>query len=262
MNRLASLLLAAVFSWHTMATTQPTLIVGAQNINYFPHYDFLGVADKGYAWALLEAFAAEYGYRFEYRALPIKRLERELQKGTVDFAYPDNPKWSHRKDSRKVYSAPLVTVLGGTMVRKDNLGAGIDAFTSLSVPFGFTPVMWQKLVHDNKVRLVQVADSSAALEMVLKGRASGADIEYNVASHILTQQKKTGDIVLDPSLPYDIVTFNLATIKHAELLRKLDEFVHDERQTIRRLQMKYGLEDPATILKRYERLSRQQPDKD
>ena len=31
-------------------------IVGAQNLSYFPHYDFESDVDKGVGWAILEPF--------------------------------------------------------------------------------------------------------------------------------------------------------------------------------------------------------------
>lgn len=76
-------------------------VIGSENINYFPHYRFVdGHTVKGYGWAVMQAFAKKSGHTFEYQALPVKRLKRELLAGRVDFIYPDNPSW-HRRMKHK-----------------------------------------------------------------------------------------------------------------------------------------------------------------
>lgn len=67
-------------------------LVGAEALNYYPHQNFNSSSDRGFAWAVLNEFAEHEGTEFVYIALPIRRLQKELEKGTVDFAYPDNPK--------------------------------------------------------------------------------------------------------------------------------------------------------------------------
>ena len=109
---------ALIFVSFTLLSTllhAETYIVGAQNIRYYPHYDFDSTVDKGIGWAILEAFSVETGHEFIYHAMPIERLQRELSKGNVDFVYPDNPKWFNPTASaeNKYFSTPLVHALGG-----------------------------------------------------------------------------------------------------------------------------------------------------
>lgn len=67
--------------------------VGVENLQYLP----LHTVDSsnrygGFAREVLDAFAAQQGYRFEYVPLPINRLySRFLAERSLDFKYPDNP---------------------------------------------------------------------------------------------------------------------------------------------------------------------------
>ena len=70
-----------------------TYIVGAQNIEYYPYYNFSSDHEKGLGWAILEAFSKQSGHRFVYLSMPVKRLQIELKKGNVDFVFPDNARW-------------------------------------------------------------------------------------------------------------------------------------------------------------------------
>ena len=51
----------AVLNLLPLSATAETYVVASQNIPYYPHYEFAAPKDKGFAWALLEAYAAEAG---------------------------------------------------------------------------------------------------------------------------------------------------------------------------------------------------------
>ena len=234
-----------------MLTKQKTYVVGAQNISYYPHYDFRTDKNRGYAWALLEEFAASEGIQFVYIALPIKRLQVALKKDVVDFAYPDNPKWTSQENNsavQKHFSQPLAIAMGSTIVKTENLGHRLDQFTSLAVPFGFTPVKWLNRIERNKVKLVQVKDADAALELVMLGRVSGADVEYHVANYQLQQSSILTGLTMDPGLPYDVVGFRLSSYRHPELLQKLDSFIKRSESKLNELKKRYNLKATDEII--------------
>lgn len=246
--RCVSCLLLLMLSVKVSAQEHTSYIVGAEKISYYPHYDFAQPDDKGFAWALLQAFSRHSGHSFVFEALPIKRLHTELHKGTVDFVYPDNPKWSRNPSLTKYYSQPLVVAMGGTMVKQNKRGTGIDKFKSLSVALGFSPVMWTDRIRNRQVRIVEVANAKAALQMVDIGRVDGADVEYHVAQHLMNSMGKPNALVLDPLLPYDFVSFQLSTVEFPELLKELDRFITTHSGVVEQLKIRYRLKHPNTIL--------------
>ncbi|MCC2618209.1 hypothetical protein LJ739_18275 [Aestuariibacter halophilus] len=246
------ILTAALFvSGVAVANAPRTFVIGAQSIDYYPHYDFAARNDKGFAWTVLEDVAREYNFRFVYLAMPIKRLQRELAKGNVDFLYPDNPKWHSGADQEQVkrhYSAPLFHAMGGTMVLPEFRDKPVSAFRALSVPFGFSPVMWIDNPQFSHVRIVAVTDAWAALDMVARERVSGADIEYHVARHQMRRKRLTHPLVLDPRLPYDIVGFHMVTLKYPEIIELINQYIEKYPQRMAAFRQRYQLTEADQIL--------------
>ncbi|WP_218312613.1 transporter substrate-binding domain-containing protein [Alteromonas antoniana] len=243
---------AVLFSSLLSLTSQAeTFIIGAQNIQYYPHYDFSQENDKGLAWAILEAYADQSGHELIYHDMPIKRLQLEMRKGNVDFVYPDNPKWYNQivPASEKYFSAPLTRALGGTIVNPNDVGKGIDRIQRLSIPLGFTPVNWQQRVDLKQTRLVPVSDTLSALYLLKKDRVDAANLEYSVTQYLTLTSPQYGPFTLDPALPYDNVGFMLSTINHPAVLTDINTFIRTHGELIDSLKQKYNLRDPEIILK-------------
>ena len=234
----------------SMAKGADTFVVGSQNINYFPHYHFEAEGDKGFAWQLLQAFAQSENISFRYQSFPIKRLQRELHKGTIDFVYPDNARWhppaSDPQTADKTYSTDFVVTTSGTITTRSKLGNGLAQFKSLALPFGFTPVKY-KAKDFEKVRIVSTPDAKSALRMLLLNRVDGADVEYNVMQHARIEIDPDGRLVLDLSLPHDRVAFQLSTVRHPELIGGLNTFIGNNEELIRQLRNRYKIKLPEEV---------------
>jgi ABC-type amino acid transport substrate-binding protein len=228
------------------ATSAAQFTVGTENIDYFPHYRFDGGQDQGYIWAVLEAFAKHKGHKISYVAYPIKRLHQELLDKNIDFLYPDNPKWASadRQQQNKYFSKPIITAFGSTMVLPARVNKGLKEFRSLAVPHGFTSIMYADLVVQHKVSLLDVADAISALQMVLAGRVDGADVELNVAEHLLDKLAQPHALVFDPSLPFDPVSFHLSSVEHSEIIKQFDDFINNNQNFIRDMKNHYQLLEP------------------
>lgn len=241
------LVISVLCSLHIEAKS---FIVGAQNIHYYPHYDFQSNVDKGIGWAILEAYAENSGHTFSYHAMPILRLQRELSKGNVDFVYPDNPKWydAPGNQQKKYYSEPLVRALGGTIVHPEDSNTSIDAIKRIAMPLGFTPVNWQKRVDNKQTELITVNDSITALQMLQKRRVNAANLEYNVVQYIASITPELGPFTLAPRLPHDDVGFMLSTIKHPDLIADLSTFIKHNPDIIQSIYSRYKIRPPQAIL--------------
>jgi hypothetical protein len=235
--------------WPARDVSGEIYVVGAESIDYYPHYHFDDEKDKGYAWAVLEEFAKESGHVFKYEAYPIKRLRRELLTKKIDFLYPDNPKWNtqQQKQSGKIFSLALVTAIGSTMVATTRLRTGINNFKSLSVPRGFTPIKWTSLISQNRVHIVEVSDALAALRMVIIGRVDGADVEYNVATHLLRELGQQQTLKFDPSLPHDPVTFHLSSIEQETIKLQFNQFILNHGEQLHQLKQHYNIIEPHQL---------------
>ncbi|GGW85287.1 transporter substrate-binding domain-containing protein [Alteromonas halophila] len=252
-----SVLIAALILLVSSVVRADSYIIGAQNIQYYPHYDFGSEVDKGYAWAVLEAFAQHSGHEFIYLAMPIRRLQMELLKGNVDFVYPDNPTWYNQivPASEKAFSQPLTRALGGTIVKADAVGRDIDAIRRLAMPLGFTPVNWQTRIDNYQTEITTVTDTPISLKLLTRNRVDAINLEYHVAQYLSATTPNVDNVTLDVQLPHSDIGFRLATIRHNDLIDELDDFLTNNQPLISEIRTRYGIQQPQQVL---EQLAQQQ----
>lgn len=242
LNVLAALLLCLLLSSHAYAAQR--FIIGTEDINFYPHYDFTSVQGQGFANDVLRLFAEEYGYQFSFQPLPVKRLYHELD-NLVDFIYPDNPNWAKFQGSQqqRLFSEPLVQNWGTTLVLPKNKQLELAQVRTLAVIHGFTPVAWLALKPDNKFKFYEVPNAVTAINMVLKGQLDAADVEYHVARHILARQQQSDALVVADKLPMTRVNFHLSTIRHPQVLAQFNQFLLTHQNEIAQIKAGYNLAD-------------------
>lgn len=248
------LLLLTLVSFQSMAEK---LIVGAQELDYSPHYNFSSQRDKGVGWAILEAFANHTGYEIVYVGLPVKRLQIELQKGSIDFVYPDNPRWqdSFIDKKPKTFSHSIVNTLTGTFLKPERLASPIESLKRIALPRGFTPVKWQQQIQAEQIKIVEVDDVYEGLRLLKDGSVDGINLAYNVVDYFTRRYPELGTFTLDTSLPNKEVEFQLSTVKYPKIIAELNAFLISHKSMLDKIRQNYGMQQPETILTR---LTRQQ----
>lgn len=238
------MLLLLMFSGLTFGAAQPVFVVGTQDFEYSPQYNFTHGTDKGFAWAVLQLFAKQQGIKLEYKPLPLRRLQPELDLGHIDFVYPDNKRWHRNEDhetSRK-FSSVISKAVYGTMVLADNVGRGRDNFKSVAFPRGFVPTKWYEIIAQRPLRIVETSNAELAIKMVLRHRADGTDIECSVSKFLLRKLGQPDALLIDRDLPYTEIGFRLSTIHQVEIIEKLDVFISTQGQALFELRHQYELD--------------------
>tara|TARA_A200000113_G_scaffold5753_1_gene6270 strand:- start:1422 stop:2213 length:792 start_codon:yes stop_codon:yes gene_type:complete len=218
-------------------------IVGAQNLAYFPHYDFASTVDKGAAWSILEAFSKASGHEFIYVSLPIRRLQLELVKGNVDFVYPDNSGWynSITTSKDKYFSSPLTYAMTGTIVKKENAGKVIGTIKNLAMPLGFTPVNWQMRINNQSTKITWVSNIQQGLALLYQERVDALDLEYFVSQHSSSVSFDKDTFTLDLTLPHNEIPFSLSTLYQPNIITELNDFISSNPELIDSIKSKYGI---------------------
>jgi polar amino acid transport system substrate-binding protein len=234
-----AMLLAAV----SAAGAQTRYIVGVENIAYMPYYAFEDGRYGGFVREVLDAFAGDRGYVFEYRALPVQRLYAHFLDGTVDFKFPDSPDWRQElRTGREIaYSAPVVDYVDGTIVPADRPAMRKEAVRTLGTVAGFTLRAWAADLDAGSPVLAENGSFDALLAQVLNGRVDAAYANVAVMRHQLDRLGRPGALVFAPELPHVRGTYHLSTTRHPDLIAEFDAWLAANADRIEELRHGYGI---------------------
>lgn len=220
--------------------------VGVENLRYFPLHT-IGPDQQyaGFAREVLDAFARRQGYTFRYVPLPINRLYAALlSERTVDFKYPDNPKWRQelRQGAHVSYSEVVVTTEEGAMVLPHKLGRRLGQIKTMGTVLGFTPWPYQAEIDGKAIALTTSGNLDGLLRLALAGHIDAVYVNVDVAKHMLANEMKSpGRLRFDPGLPHARSDFRLSTLRHPEVVRQFSQFLRRERNWLRQLRVKYKI---------------------
>lgn len=229
----------------TAAAGDRLLTIGVENNQYMPAYSYEDGEYKGFARAVLDAFAKDKGYRFEYRAMPVVRLFTAFVNGEVDLKFPDNAMWSGdmKKDKTVTYSDPVVAYVDGVSVRPDRKGQPADSVKSLGLVRGFTAWDWQDRLKAGAVTLHENNNFTALLETAIAGRNDGAYANVAVVNHQLDKVLgKPGALAFDPTLPHTRSHYHLSSIKHPDVIGAFNGWLAANRDLVAGLKVEFGVE--------------------
>lgn len=239
-------LFLVVLNTSAYACNKKTYTIGVQNIDYRPHYSFVESNNESFFGDFVDWLKQKTGCQFKIISLPIKRLNLAFeQQQAIDFIYPDNPNWHQANPAvqakkSRFYSSTITTALGGTMVKQANQNITLPNFSILAIPRGFTPVAWLPLKQQYPIKFREVTNAKAALLMVQANRATGADIEYNVAQYLI-KRHQLAPMVLANNLPFTPTGFHLSTFKQVEMIKHISELIKENQSEINKIKKKFNL---------------------
>ena len=221
------------------------LIVGVEELEYYPMYAWRDGDYVGAAGEILDAFAKDRGYRLTFRALPIKRLYAELVNGTIDLKFPDSPHWAidAKQGTAVAYSKPVIAFVDGVMVRPANRGGAVESIHTLGTVAGFTAYAWVDRIKAGTVQLKENPRMDLLLRQAAVGHIDGAYVSVAVASHVLNNAlSMPGALVFDPSLPHSRDHYLLSSTRRSDIIREFDEWMAANQPRIRAIKEALGAE--------------------
>jgi polar amino acid transport system substrate-binding protein len=224
---------------------QRELVVGVEELEYYPMYAWRDGEYVGAAREILDAFARDRNYRLTYRPLPIKRLFAELINGGIDLKFPDNPFWAAdlKQGSTVSYSKPVIAYIDGVMVRPANKGMGADSVRTLGTVAGFTPFAWLDRIKAGKTVLKENPRMELLLKQAAVSHIDGAYVSVAVANHVLsTTLAMPGSLVFDPALPHSRDSYLLSSTRHPEVVSEFDAWMAANQTRIKTIKEALGAE--------------------
>ena len=114
------------------------------------------------------------------------------------------------------------------------------SFSSLAFPRGFTPIAFYPLRKKHYIDFIEVSNAYAAYMMVVNKRATGGDIEYNVAQHIM-KKHKLPPLVLADNLPFTLTNFHLMAREANEFTTQIFSLIQENKEELAQLRKKAKL---------------------
>lgn len=221
------------------------IVIGVEDLDYYPVYAVQNGQYVGAAREILDAFAAASGHTISYRPFPIKRLYAEFLGGSVDAKFPDSPKWANAQKTGLTiaYSKPVITYVDGVMVQPRNKGRDIAQFRQLGIVSGFTPFAWLDALKGGSVTLRENPRSELLLKQVLLDRLDGGYVSVAAANYTLDHTMgQPGALIFDPNLPHTRDSYTLSSVSHPELIAEFDTWLAANAGTVRQIINRLGAE--------------------
>ncbi|CZF81374.1 Bacterial extracellular solute-binding proteins, family 3 [Grimontia celer] len=227
-------------------------IIGVQAFeDYSPYSRYQNQSYQGFNRDLLDAFAREYNYSFEYQALPLKRLYSAFLRGEVDLKYPDNPNWSaSRKEGHDIlYSDSVVSFVDGVVTLDDTQILSEDSLKRLGLISGFTPWPFMDKVKSKEISLFEVKEMESLIRLLSSKRIDG--IYTNVAAlnvKLKDSEQNLPSMSLNKNLPYLSGSRHLSSIKRPDVVIQFNRFLSMQGELINKLKNQHGLQEAEEIL--------------
>lgn len=220
------------------------LLVGVEDIEYFPIYAQREGLYAGFSRELLDAFADQFGHTLEYKPMPINRLYGEFVNGRVDLKFPDNEHWAQdKKVGQDVsYSAGALDYVDGVMVLPGNLSKGKESLKKLGTVRGFTAWDYLGDVEAGTVAVQENSDLQGLVSLMKAERIDGVYFNVVVARYFLKHTLFEKDvIVFDKSLPHSRSAYHLSSIKYPDVIKQFNEFLISNKDLVESLKNKYDI---------------------
>ncbi len=222
-----------------------TYRVGVQAGDYFPIMAAKPpeLRFEGYARDVLDLFAASERIEFQYVALPARRTFNEFWAGRLDFAFPDNPKWTldGKKGLAIQYSHPVISFQDAIYVVAARRNEK-DGMKSLGILLGWSPWKFEPEIAAGRLRVHTAPSPESLLRMTLAGRIDGANVAEQVANYYIKREGWAGALVPNRRLmPIADSHYYLSSIQHPGLIESFNHFLERDKVKLQKLRLQYGL---------------------
>ncbi|QTH64412.1 hypothetical protein J1N51_02695 [Psychrosphaera ytuae] len=249
---------SAPIKWNLVASEQSfsnppiKLVVGVEDVSYFPLFDFKHQHDT-FTTELLRKFGEQYNYEFEYLAMPVKRFGMWLFEKDIDLKFPDNSRWNESDEvnllSKNItYSLPVLDLVAGTITADSNIKAKQD-IKIMGTLLGFHPTKWLDEVTSGQVILYESSSTMMLIQQLIRGQLDAINLEPSVVNHYLSLINKEGVANINKHFDYEVYSYHLSTVKHPSVIAEFNTFLQNNQSALNALKNKYKIIDPTPYRK-------------
>ncbi|WP_131811852.1 type 2 periplasmic-binding domain-containing protein [Paraglaciecola hydrolytica] len=203
------------------------LVVGVEDIAYFPYFDF-NSNENSFSKTILEKFATDNGHTISYVSLPVKQFSKWLHENNIDFKFPDNQRWHDpnvKNNGAEYYSNDVVYLRAGTIVLLKNKEKPKSFFKNLGMISGFDPTLWRAEIANNEINILSDTSPKVLMKHLVNGLVDGVDVDIAVAKFYLNSLGLDHQLTYSVALPQDVFSYQLSTIKYPEIIEQFNRWL-------------------------------------
>jgi len=219
------------------AAVNADFLIAMPEGDYFPQYDTTQGDARGFLPEVIAAFAKTSGQGFIIQPFPIKRYQRLLKSGQVDFILPSNPLWTDARNLNGLHFSAVIMISRSGFVRKRaNKGTPVRALATVS---GYTLPKIPKQYRHGNVETHRTVNTFASLEMLRANRVDSVYAHLDYVRSWLRNNQLKGYLVFEPDIGYDNFSYHLATLQHPDIIAQFDQWMGQNPNLIKSLKTKY-----------------------
>jgi ABC-type amino acid transport substrate-binding protein len=238
-----AVLLLGALVYPALAAPNKVFTVGVEDYpNFLPYSEYQNSKYSGLGKDILDAFAHEHGYTFDYQVYPLKRRDNLFVLGKLDLIFPDNPEWiPDLKQGKNIAYAQMLEFTDGVLVLKKNRGRGVGAIKVLGTPLGFTPFPFLEQIRWGAVAVEESISYDALYDKLAAGRVDGAYMNTEIAQHYFAKVPKfqAGNIIYDADLPHATGYWCLSSMAYPDIVKEFKEFMEKNKPLVDELKRRY-----------------------
>ena len=234
------------------ANNELELVVGVEDVAYFPLFDFF-TGSPTFTTELLDEFASQNNYKFIYYPMPVKRFGMWLFEKDIDLKFPDNSRWNESEEINKLakdkltYSDTVLDLVAGTITVDPSVDDTQD-IKVLGTLLGFFPTLWIEHISNNSVKLYETSSTLMLLQQLVRGQLDAVNLEPNVVNHYLRKLNKP-KVTINKNFKYEIYSYHLSTRQHPRVIAQFNEFLKNNKSFVEGLKKKYQILDPEEYIR-------------
>ena len=244
MRRAFSLICLAFLCQPLQAANKDTFFVGIGDASSGQTYPVNGSKYQPLLDAVLSAFSLEEGIEVEYVSLNSVDYDRWFNDSTIDFRFPDHPRWTAAK-SPLFYSQPVVGVCETTRFLPQNQWTRVEDVTRLGV-IKDLPVSreWSEQEIKGYTKIIRFDNTASMIEALLSHHVDGILTDAEALSEATKQLNVAqNQLVSSAHIPDKKSSLRISSEQYPAMLEKLDEFLKTHRGMIAQIARRHGLDN-------------------
>lgn len=244
MCRAFLLILLTMLHLPAPAASKNTFFVGVGDAHQNQTLPVSGIKYQPLLDAVLTAFSLEEGFEVEYVTLSGDNFDSWFNESTIDFRFPDHPKWTAAKTSL-FYSQPVIDICETTRFLPQNDWMRIADVSRLGVMKGY-PVSreWAEQEMQGYTAIVRFDNPVALLKALISQEVDAiiSDTEQlDDARELL--KVPANQVVLSTFVQDKKSSLRVSSEQYPAMLEKLDNFLKTHRGLIAQIARRHGLDN-------------------